>query len=127
MLARLEALEASEQLHAAEIAARDRAIAERDARIAELEAEVARLGRDLIDAEALNLHAQRRRVADSKPVSSAMPTTPEARRAEADRLLAEGVERYRAGDKTGATTCFERGLVLVPDHAALQRALRRYT
>jgi len=38
-----------------------------------------------------------------------------------------GVERYRAGDKAGATACFERGLVLVPNDAQLLRALRRYT
>jgi hypothetical protein len=128
LLARLTALDAAVATHERELAERDAAIAERDARIAELEAELRGLRSESIDREALLLDAQRRRNVDSKPISSKQFAvgTPEAR-AEADRLLAEGVERYRTGDKKGATACFERGLALVPNDPQLVRALRRYT
>ena len=76
----------------------------------------------------MKLVDESRRKYVSKPIASKAipPNTPEAR-AEAERLLAEGVERYRQNDRRGATACFERGLTLVPDHPELQRALRRYS
>jgi hypothetical protein len=129
MMARLEALDARVAAHDEQIAERDAAIAMRDARIAELEAEVVELRRELLDREAALLDAQRRRAVASKPIVDGprhAVGSPEARE-EANRLLADGVARYRAGDRQGATACFERGLMLVPGDPQLLRALRRYT
>lgn len=128
MITRLEALDAQVAAHEVELAERDAAIALRDARIAALEAEVTELRATLIDHEATVLDARRRRNVESKPIESTpFPIgTPEAR-GEADRLLAEGVERYRAGDKHGSAMCFQKGLLLVPDHPQIHRALKRYT
>ena len=128
LLARLAALDAAAATHGDALAARDAAIAARDRRIAELEAEVRDLRADVLDLEASVVEAQRRRRVDSPPVTSTSPPIGSLEAGhEADRLLAEGLERYRKGDKAGATACFERGLSLVPDHAQLVRALRRYT
>jgi tagatose-1,6-bisphosphate aldolase non-catalytic subunit AgaZ/GatZ len=128
-LARLEALDARVAAHDEQIAERDRAISLRDARIAELEAEVVVLRKELIEREAMRVDGLRRPVAAGKPIvdgKSCAVGSPEARE-EAARLLAEGVERYHASDRQGATACFERGLMLVPGDPALLRALRRYT
>jgi len=128
LLARLTALDTRVATHETELAARDAAIALRDARIADLEAEIRTLRGDLIDREASLVDAQRRRSVESKPIeSTAYPVGSAEARAEADRLLAEGVERYRKGDKVGSTKCFHRGLMLVPNDPQLLRALRRYT
>ena len=129
LLARLEALDARVAAQDEQLAERDRAIALRDARVAELEAELVELRKEAIEREATLLDAQRRRTVASKPIVEGRHHavgSPEARE-EASRLLAEGVERYRAADKKGATACFERGLMLVPGDPQLLRALRRYT
>lgn len=128
LLARLAALDVRQAAHEAELATRDAALAERDTRIAELEAEVVALRRELLDREATQVDAERRRTVASAPVESkrVTPGSVEARE-ESARLLADGIERYRAGDRHGATACFQRGLALTPGEPELLRALRRYT
>ena len=127
MLARLDALERLRETHDREVATRDEKIARSRARITELEDEVSQLRRELIDREATIRDLQRRRgvaVAEPKQPESARPG--EDPRAAADRLLAEGIARYQAGDRAGALAKFHAGLAFVPDHADLLRALRRY-
>ena len=127
MLARLDALEQSRDGHERELATRDGALELARARIAELEHELSQLRRELGDREATIRDLQRSR---GLPVRD--PVKPEGARpgedgtAAADRLLAEGIARYQAGDRAGALAKFHAGLARVPDHAELLRALRRY-
>ncbi|MEO8703052.1 MAG: hypothetical protein ABI867_23605 [Kofleriaceae bacterium] len=121
MLARLSALET-------EIAGHADAIALRDRRIDDLELQVERLRSLLDDAEAELVDLKRRhKITPTLPDGPVLiPSSPEAR-IEAERCLVEGVVRYGKGDRSGAATLFERGLALVPGHAELLRAQRRYS
>lgn len=127
MLERLHALEVRVAVHHDVVAARDTTIAALRDRVAELETEVARMSRDLLDREATIRDLQRIRGVSVSPPRDAIAATAQSPQEAAARYLAEGLDRYRRGDRSGAVAAFQKGLAQVPDHAELQRALRRYS
>lgn len=126
LLARLAALERDAAEYAATLAERDATIAAQAGRIAALEAKLAELRDELLEHAAREVDRARRHrppPPTTDPIAGTATTPAEA----ADLYLAYGVERYRTGDREGATAAFQKGLSLVPHHPQLQRALRRYT
>jgi DNA repair exonuclease SbcCD ATPase subunit len=124
-----------------ELLARDEDLAERGEQLGDVQRQARELAAQLAEARQQLLEQERqilqlRRQLDrargradvdqpARPPGAHLE--PAQAQAEADRCLAEGIRLHRAGESKQATRQFQRGLALVPGHADLLRALRRYT
>lgn len=105
----------------------------RERELATLRKELARARGKAPPAEAEPASRRRKAVASadsdpSHPLYGRSPPASEAdRRKVAEQLLAYGVVKHREGKRADAAAAFVRGLELVPGHAGLLRAQKRYS